>query len=897
MIRISTAALLLLATTALAQSTPHPPDQRSALSAPLERANQTVTIEPYAPNIVRVTLSTISKEAEAAPGPGFVAPEATAGWHHATSASGADTYASDRMTVTVAPGYRRNPHAKLPDTAQFFSGSVGGVNIAITLPDGSPLLTMDGWQMAELNQKDDTLKNARGILPADLPLYTVGASFRAPDDEHYYGLGENQEGYLDHRQRPITCAANYLAPAAPTYCVPFVVTNKGYGLIWGNPSATTISPAFDGQTKWTSTLGRRVSFFVVAGKTTDEIYSGYRLLTGSTPMLPKAAYGFIQCKQRYSTQAEVLAVAKGYRERHLPLDILVVDWFYYTKMGQYDFKPNDWPDPAAMNRELHSENIETMISVWPRFAPGSRYYDFLLNKGWFEHYANGIPVTPDEPSPGAPVNGLPYDKAGSDIDTTNPAAARWWWQLIHDNIASKGFDFFWADETEPDLPPDGAYLHIGPGTEYFNVYPFFHTAAIYNGFRNGNTTPATHDLDPESPALPTSTAMSQSEHSGQSGGSTPATTQQDPATTKRALILSRDAYIGAQHNGAIFWSSDISPTWDTLRRQIPTALNVAASGIAYTGNDIGGWQYLPQQHTPAHPPLISPEGARANVGHNDDYPELYVRWFEFGTFLPTMRTHGTRNYNEVWSYGPQAEPILEKFLRLRYTLMPYIYSLGWFTHQTGAPFMRALFMDFPNDPKAANLPDEYMFGPALLVAPVTEQGSTTREVYLPLTVAGGDATRNGAGQMTGQPEPAGSKPGPNDWYNYWTGERYHGGQTITVQAPIDQIPLFVKAGSILPLGAPVESTHDKQPLEKIKIYPGADASFTLYNDDGTTYAYEQGKDQITTLKWDDKAGKLTQDGAHAWNNRQKIVEILGTPKKGRAENVIPRSAEVIRQVR
>ena len=802
MIRYSPAMLLLAAVPALAQT------------APLDRNGQTISVEPYAPNIVRITLSTIEKESTGAPGPGFVAAPALQGWRHATTESGADTFSSPRMTVTVAPGYKRQPGAKQPDTAQFFSGSTAGVRIAVTLPDGSPLATMDGWQMAALNQKDDTLKNARGILPGELPLYTVGASFHAPDDEHYYGLGENQEGYLDHRQRPVTCAANYLAPASPSYCVPFVVTNKGYGILWDNPSSTTIYPAFDGETKWTSTLGRRVSFFVIAGKTTDEIYEGYRLLTGTTPMLPKAAYGFIQCKQRYSTQAELLAVAKGYRERHLPLDILVVDWFYYTQMGQYDFKPADWPDPAAMNKELHGENIETMISVWPRFAPGSRYYDFLLHKGWFEHYASGIPVTPDEPSPGAPVDGQPYDKAGSDIDTTNPEAATWWWQLIHDNIASKGFDYFWADETEPDLPPDGAYLSIGPGTEYFNAYPLFHTGAIYKGVRSEGVRPGEEN--------------------------------------HRGLTLSRDAYTGAQRNGAIFWSSDVSPTWDTLRRQVPTALNVAASGIAYTGNDIGGWQYLPRQHTPAHPPLISPEGARANVGHNDDYPELYVRWFEFGTFLPTMRTHGTRDYNEVWSYGPQAEPILEKFLKLRYTLMPYLYSLGWQTHETGAPFMRALFMDFPTDPRVLDdriATTEYMFGPALLVAPVTEQGATSREVYLP----------------------AGS-----DWYNYWTDTKLHGGQSVTVQAPIDQIPLFVKAGSILPLGSPVESTHDKQTLAKIKVYPGTDATFTLYNDDGFTYAYEQGKHAITELKWDDKVGKFSHEGAEAWNGSERnLVKLVG----------------------
>ncbi len=806
-------------------------------SQSLNHNGQIISVEPYASNVVRIILSTLAKEAVASPGPGFLASPNIADWHHSSNAQDANIYASSRMTVTVAPAYKRDPSDRLPDTAAFFSGSTAGANIAFTLPDGTPVTTMIGWQMAEPNQKDDNLKNLRGIRREALPLYTVGATFSAPDDEHYYGLGENQEGYLDHRDRPTTCAANYLAPAAPTYCVPFLVTNRGYGILWDNPSATTIAPGFDGHTTWTSTLRRRVSFFVIVGRTTDEIYSGYRLLTGSTPMLPKSAYGFIQAKQRYASQAEVLAVAKGYRDRHLPLDMLVVDWFYYTKMGEYDFKPADWPDPAAMNRGLHAQNIESMISVWPRFAPGSRYYDYLRNKGWFEHYAEGLPVTPDEPAPSAPLDGLPYDKAGSDIDTTHPEAAAWWWQLIHDNIAAKGFDYFWADETEPDLPPDGAYLHIGPGTEYFNAYPLFHTAALCYGFRNGNPAAPTdalaHDLSPTAPALPTAGP-------------------QDPAKTRRALILSRDAYTGAQHNGAIFWSSDISPTWDTLRRQIPTALNVAASGIAYTGNDIGGWQYLPQQHTPQHLPLIDPEGARATIGHNDDYPELYVRWFEFGTFLPTMRTHGTRTHNEVWSYGPQAEPILEKYLRLRYTLMPYIYSLAWQTHQTGAPFMRALWMDFPDDPHVLDdrmATTEYMFGPALLVAPVTEQGATAREVYLPsLATTGANASNHRirqrpssanfgapaldldrtpsqmnphdvasqhpghrelsgrAASHLGKPEPAGSKPRPGDWYNYWTGERYHGGQTITVQAPIDTIPF---------LSAPARSSRSARPSKAL----------------------------------------------------------------------------------
>ena len=805
----------------------------------LERNGPTVVLEAYAPNVVRVTISSIIDEAKGKPGYGIIATPNDTGWKHSTGAHGEDIYASDQMTVTVPPAYKRDPNSKekLPDTATYFGGSVPGVSLDFKTGDGAELTRMLGWGMAVPNHKDMTASVEADRRPTDKPFYTVSAAFASPADEHYYGLGQNHEGELDHRGHPITCEANYTAPAGASWCVPFLITNRGYGLLWDNPSSTVIEPGFNNHTSWVSKVGQRVSYFIIAGKTTDEIYGGYRLLSGATPMLPKAAYGLIQSKQRYSTQAEVLAVAKGYRERHLPLDMMVVDWFYYTKMGQFDFKPNDWPDPAAMNKQLHAMGIQTMISIWPRFEPGSRFYDEVRKQGWLIHLADGTPI-----------DGLPYDKAGSDIDTTNPAAAKFYWQLTRDNIIAKGFDALWTDETEPDLPPNGAYFHVGPGTQFFNIYPLFHTASIYDGYRRDVKLDGS--LRPVPPAAEAAKTFPEGEPVAQAPG--------DPAAEKRVAILSRDAYIGAQRNGTLFWSSDIYPVWDAMKRQIPLMLDVAASGIAYNGNDVGGWQYLPRQHTPAHPPLLDPSDAREVVGHNDDYPELYTRWYEFGAFQPNFRTHGTREHNEVWNYGKQAEPILEKYLKLRYALMPYTYSLGWMTHETGAPFVRALFMDFAadpnvNDPQDQNIREllkyEYMYGPSLLVAPVTEQGATTRQVYLP----------------------AGA-----DWFNYWTNEKLHGGQVVTVPAPIDTLPLFVKAGSILPFGSEIESTREEQKIVKVKVYPGANADFTLYNDDGVSYAYEQGKHEITKLHWEDAKGKLTQDGAKAGSGDEKgLVEVVG----------------------
>ena len=352
----------------------------------LDRDGGTIVLEPYAPNIVRVTLSLLKEPATGAPGYGFVASPSAQGWSRQQDARG-DTYRSQRLVVTVAVNRPHKPMATELDIAKFFNGSAPPAHITISTPAGKRLAEMTDWSMSVPNHKDGNASVLNDKRPSDPPFYQVGATFVSPDDEHYYGLGQNHEGVLDHRGRRIECWQNYTATAAPSICVPFLVTNKGYGVVWDNPSKTVVEPGFNEQTRWTSEVGDRVSFFVIAGNTTDEIYAGYRQLTGTTPMLPKAAYGFIQCKQRYGSQDEVLAVAKGYRDRHLPLDVVVVDWFYWTKMGQIDMDPVKWPDPAAMNRQLHDMGMQTMISVWPRFEPGSRYYDFVLHKGWLIHLA------------------------------------------------------------------------------------------------------------------------------------------------------------------------------------------------------------------------------------------------------------------------------------------------------------------------------------------------------------------------------------------------------------------------------------------------------------------------------------------------------------------------------
>ena len=772
-----------------------------------EGDGRVISLVPYAPNILRVTISRDRAAAMGGPGYGIVAEPNAEGWTREKDGAGNDVYRSARVVVRLAPGSQPQ---KLPLDALniklreiYFGAGNGGPGpredgIEVTTPAGKSLVDMRSWSMYRTGTEPAGAAQTGANGPgAEIPTYKVSSVFGSGADEHYYGLGQQQQGWMDLRDHQIKCWHDYGAPGGESVCVPFLVSSRGYGLLWDNPSKTTIDLGFNGRNVWSSEVGDRVSYFVIAGETSDEIYAGYRLLTGVTHMLPRGVYGYIQSKAIYPTQEQALDIAKGYRDRKLPLDGLVVDFLNMTKQGEMDLDPKRWPDPAAMNNELHAMGIKTVLSVWPHYAPGTQFYDMLKDKGWFISARDG------KPDPG-------WGKAviGPNLDTTNILAGRWFWEKIRDRyVKPDGFDYIWLDETEPDYDPVNDVFFVGSGLRFYNIYPLFHTASVYEGFRR------------------------------------------DFGDSRRVMILARAAYTGAQRNGTVFWSSDIFATWDMLRRSVPAGLNFAATGLPYWDTDIAGFfaPSLPADYHAAHKPLIDGSDALDNIANYEDYPELFVRWFEWGAFQPVMRAHGERKHNEVWAYGKQAEPILAKYLRLRYTLLPYTYSAAYKSYQTGAPYMRALFMDFPNDPKAANIPDEYMYGPAFLVAPVTEQGATKRSVYLP----------------------AGC-----DWYNYWTNERLHGGQTIETDAPIDTLPLFVRAGSIVPLGSDVLSADEPQSIASVRVYPGADGSFTLFQDDGKTYAYEKGAGSVTKLSWNDASHRLTHEGPAAWSGPD-VVTVVG----------------------
>ncbi len=574
--------------------------------------------------------------------------------------------------------------------------------------------------------------------------------------EAFYGLGQHQAGVWNYRGESVDISQDN-----SNIAVPFLVSSNGYGIFWNNDSRSRFNNRFANYLYISSEVADVIDYYFFYGPNLDKVIAAYRELTGQAPLFGKWAYGFWQCKNRYKSQAEILGVARKYRELHIPADNIVQDWFWWNRKGEFVFNKN-YPDPREMVDELHRENFHLMISIWPFFEPGSANYDYMDKQGWFiDKFKFAKP---------------PYHTEGMAVyDATSPEARKFYWNLVDQGLFKIGVDAWWMDTTEPETEGQeeniqlGHKLAIGSGDRYVNVYPLLDTGAVYNG-------------------------------------------QRAASAQKRVYILSRSAFAGSQRNAVTAWSGDINSDWLSFRRQIPAGLNFALSGIPYWTTDIGGF-------VSADP---------------DDpaYRELFVRWFQFGTFNPILRVHGTRktDQNELWSYGPDAQKILVSFDRLRYRLLPYTYSLAWKTTNDSYTPMRPLVMDFRDDVRAQNTGDEYMYGPAFLVNPVTEPAATSRRVYLPEA----------------------------KWYDFWNGASVDGKREITAEAPLDELPLYIRGGSIVPFGPDVEWSTEKpaDPIE-LRIYRGADGEFTLYEDENDNYDYEKGVHATIPFRWDDAKRTLT----------------------------------------
>ncbi len=538
------------------------------------------------------------------------------------------------------------------------------------------------------------------------------------------------------------------------------------------------TPSHDQATSLWSEVGEGTDYYFVYGPRLDRVIAGYRQLTGAAPMMPVWAFGLWQSRQRYETSQQSLDVVNGFRRRGIPFDNIVQDWFYWKEdaWGSHQFDPVRFPDPDAWIKGIHAQHSHLMISVWGKFYPGTDNFKAMHDQGFL--YERNLEEKLDD------WLGHRY----TFYDAFNPKARQFFWAQVERDLFHRGIDAWWMDATEPDLTPvptlEGQHTHVHPtalgiGARVLNAYPLVNSEGVYNG-------------------------------------------QRAAAPDQRVFILTRSGYTGQQRYAAAVWSGDTSSTWTAMRKQITAGLDASLSGLPYWTMDSGGFSV---------PARFSAKDARPE--DVEEWRELNTRWFEFAAFVPLFRAHGEAPYREMWEFGGESHPAYQaqlKFDRLRYRLLPYIYSLAAEVTKNGATFLRPLVMDFTNDAKAREIGDQFMFGPALLVNPVTAYQARNRPVYLPQAL----------------------------WYDFWTGEALAGGQTVSAPAPYDSIPLYVRAGSIVPFGPDLQYTQEK-PADPItlQVYAGADGRFTLYEDDGLTYGYERGASASIPIEWNEATQTLT----------------------------------------
>lgn len=620
--------------------------------------------------------------------------------------------------------------------------------------------------------------------------YTLRQTFTLDTDEDLFGLGQIQNASLSQRGRTET-----LEQGNTKVCIPYVTSTKGYGLYWDNYSPTTFSDT-ESQTYFQST-GTEIDYYVMAGENSADVLSNLRTLTGECPMPALWNLGLYQSKERYQSGSEVMQVLRRYRQLQVPIDCIVQDWQYWGDNDYWNalaFLNPDYSNYQTMINYLHTNNAHLMISIWENFGPSTDAFKELDALGRLipvETYPSGCGVHPYDV----------YDANSRDI----------YWKYLYNGLVSKGIDAYWMDSTEPDYYPASSseldYLS-GYGKTWRslrNAFPFCATKGIYDHHRN---------IDGIADEL------------------TDTTVQQ-----KRVSIMTRSGFLGQQHYGVNTWSGDITSSWTTLANQIPAALNFSACGIPMWNSDTGGFF----------------TGSYGGVS-DDAWCRLYCRWVQFSTFCPMLRFHGTNTPREIWQFGSAGDSKgyydqILKYIKIRYRLLPYIYSTSHQVSVANRPLMNALALSFEEDADARSVKDAYMFGDQLLVAPVLSDNTTQRSVYLP------------QGRLS---QPVGSaaaalEDGTQLWTNFWTGITGLGGRTVKFQSDdVDEIPLYVRAGTILPWGPDVQYATE-QPWDslELRVYPGHNGRFVLYEDENDNYNYEQGQYTEIPMTWDDATRTLT----------------------------------------
>ena len=641
--------------------------------------------------------------------------------------------------------------------------------------------------------------------------YQVYQPFVLDKEEAIYGLGQLQNGKMIQRNMTKNLIQGNVEDVSP-----FFQSTKGYGVFWDNYSPTLFTDN-EVETSFRSEVGDCVDYYFMYGKDADGVIAQVRSLTGQAPMFPLWTYGYWQSKERYKSQEEVVDVVRKYRELGIPLDGIIQDWQYWGHnylWNAMDFQNPTFNNPQKMMEDVHAMNAHMAISIWSSFGPMTKPYRELDKKGMLFNFT----TWPQSGLESWPPN-MEYPSGVRVYDAYNPEARDIYWKYLNDGIFKLGMDAWWMDSTEPDhldwKPEDmDTKTYLGSFRKVRNAYPLMTVGGVYDH-------------------------------------------QRAVTSDKRVFILTRSGFLGQQRYGANVWSGDVASTWESFRNQIPAGLNFSLCGMPHWNSDIGGFF-----------------AGHYNKSWNDDsasknplYQELYVRWLQFGTFNPMMRSHGTDVYREIYKFGKKGEPVydaIEKMIGLRYSLLPYIYSTSWEVSNRQSSFMRALMMDFVDDRKVWDINDEYMFGKSILVAPITHAQYTPEAVVKVSEEEGWN--RDGAKKTktdvavdfmetksTNIYLPAGTL-----WYDFWTNEKHEGGKEITKETTLDVIPLYVKAGSIIPVGPQVQYATEK-PWDhlELKVYAGANGNFILYEDEFDNYNYEKGVYTEIPISWNNTSRKLT----------------------------------------
>lgn len=658
-------------------------------------------------------------------------------------------------------------------------------------------------------------ENVKAFTPvndAGRSTYSVYQGFTTSKEEGLYGLGQLQNGQM--MQRGMT---KHLVQGNVEDVSPFFQSTKGYGVFWDNYSGTTYTDN-EQETSFCSEVGDCIDYYFMYGGSADGVIAEVRALTGDVPMMPLWSYGFMQSKERYKSQEETVGVVKKYRELGIPLDCIIQDWQYWGHnylWNAMDFQNPAFSRPKDMIDEVHALNARMMISIWSSFGPATKPYRALNKEGLLFD----IETWPQSGVDGWPPN-LEYPSGVRVYDAYSPKARDIYWEHLNKGIFQLGMDGWWMDSTEPD--------HFNHKESDFDRQTGL---GSYRSVRN---------------AYPLVSVGGVSDH------------QRALTQDKRVIILTRSGFLGQQRYGSNVWSGDVQSSWDMFRKQITAGLNFSLTGMPHWNSDLGGF-FAGSYNT---------SWGDNSATRNPMYQELYVRWLQFGVFCPMMRSHGADVPREFYWYGKKGEPIYDALVdavKLRYTLLPYIYSTSWDVTHNRSTFMRALFMDFVNDKQTWNVNDEYMFGKAFLVAPVLHAQYTPEVQQKTLEENEGwnrDSKKSAKTPIltdfTHSKNMEVYLPAGTRWYNFWTNEAIEGGQKLVISTTLNRIPLFVRAGSIVPCGPDVQYTGEKKwDNLTLCVYPGENGNFTLYEDEGDNYNYENGAYTEIPMNWDNASRILT----------------------------------------